>query len=159
MADMLQDDPTFTSSVHYRDPVAALEFLERAFGFELTMAIDGPPEAPEMCHYEMALEGKGRVMVGAEWEQAVRSPASVGGANTQRIHVQLAGDLEAHCERARSAGATIVMEPEDQFYGDRSYRALDPEGHSWTFSTHVREVSRAEAEAALGVEIRSSTWT
>lgn len=156
---MLQDDPIFTSSVHYRDPVAALDFLERAFGFELTMAIDGPPEAPEMCHYEMALEGRGRVMIGAEWEEAVQSPSSLGGANTQRVHVQLAGDLEAHCERARAAGATIVMEPEDQFYGDRSYRALDPEGHSWTFSTHVREVSRAEAEAAIGVPIRSATWT
>lgn len=156
---MLQDDPIFTSSVHYRDPVAALDFLERAFGFEVTMAIDGPPEAPEMCHYEMALEGRGRVMIGAEWEEAVQSPSSLGGANTQRVHVQLAGDLEAHCERARAAGATIVMEPEDQFYGDRSYRALDPEGHSWTFSTHVREVSRAEAEAAIGVPIRSATWT
>ena len=156
---MLQDDPIFTSSVHYRDPVAALDFLERAFGFEVTMAIDGPAEAPEMCHYEMALEGRGRVMVGAEWQDSVRSPASVGGANTQRIHVQLAGDLAAHCERARAAGAQIVMEPEDQFYGDLSYRALDLEGHSWTFSTHVREVSKAEAEQALGAPIRSSTWT
>lgn len=159
MADMLQDDPIFTSSIHYRDPVAALEFLERAFGFEVTMAIDGPPEAPEMCHYELALDGRGRIMVGAEWEESVKSPASLGGANTQRVHVQLAGDLESHCERARAAGATIVMEPEDQFYGDVSYRALDPEGHSWTFSTHVRQVSRADAEAALGAPIRSSTWT
>ena len=158
MADMLQDEPTFTSSVHYRDPVAALEFLEQAFGFETTMAIDGPADAPEMCHYEMALDGRGRIMIGAEWESAVRSPLSVGGANTQRLHVQLTGDLVAHCERARAAGARIVMEPEDQFYGDVSYRALDPEGHSWTFSTHVRDVSRAEAEAAIGSPIRSSTW-
>ncbi len=156
---MLHDDPIFTSSVHYRDPVAALDFLERAFGFEVTMAIDGPAEAPEMCHYEMALDGRGRVMVGAEWQDSVRSPASIEGANTQRIHVQLAGDLAAHCDRARAAGAQIVMEPEEQFYGDLSYRALDPEGHSWTFSTHVREVSKAEAERALGAPIRSSTWT
>lgn len=159
MADMLQDDPIFTPSVHYRDPVAAIEFLEQAFGFELTMAIDGPPDAPEMCHYEMAIGGRGRVMVGAEWEGTVRSPASLEGANTQRVHVQLADGLEEHCERARAAGATIVMEPEDQFYGDVSYRALDAEGHSWTFSTHVREVTRAEAEAALGSPIRSTSWT
>lgn len=155
---MLTDDPVFTSSVHYLDPVAALEFLERAFGFELTMAIDGPPEAPEMCHYEMAVAGRGRVMIGAEWTDKVRSPASLGGANTQRMHVLVTGDLDAHCERARAAGAEIAMEPEDQFYGDKSYRALDCEGHAWTFSTHVREVSRAEAEQALGAPIRSSTW-
>ena len=53
------DQPTFTSSVHYRDPKAALAWLERAFGFEVTMAIDGPPEAPEMCHYEMSCAGRG----------------------------------------------------------------------------------------------------
>jgi len=40
------------------------------------------------------------------------------------------------------------MEPENQFYGDVSYRAFDPEGHSWTFSTHVREVSKADAADA-----------
>ena len=49
----------FTSSLHYRDPKAALSWLERVFGFETTMAIDGPPEAPEMCHYEMAIDGAG----------------------------------------------------------------------------------------------------
>lgn len=155
---MLTDDPIFSSSIHYRDPVAALEFLERAFGFETTMAIEGPPEAPEMCHYEMAIDGRGRVMVGAEFESSVKSPASIDGVNTQRMHVQLTGDLEAHCERARAAGAEIAMEPEDQFYGDLSYRARDLEGHSWTFSTHVREVSKAEAEKALGTPIRSTTW-
>jgi uncharacterized glyoxalase superfamily protein PhnB len=37
------DDPVFTSSVFYRDPKAALAWLEQAFGFEVTMAIDGPP--------------------------------------------------------------------------------------------------------------------
>ena len=42
------DDPTFVSSVYYREPKAALTWLERAFGFETTMAIDGPDEAPEM---------------------------------------------------------------------------------------------------------------
>lgn len=155
----MSDDPVFTTSVHYRQPVAALEFLERAFGFEVTMAIDGPPDQPEMCHYEMALDGRGRVMVGGEWADDVRSPASVGGANTQRVHVLLSDDLDGHCERARAAGAQIVAEPEDQFYGDRSYRAADLEGHLWTFSTHVREVSRAEAERAIGTPIRSSTWT
>src|SRR5688572_15020117 len=95
------EDPTFVSSVYYRQPKAALEWLEHAFGFEVTMAIDGPDDAPEMCHYEMSYEGRGRIMVGGEWMESVRSPASVGGVNTQSIHVSLSGDLEKHCERAR----------------------------------------------------------
>ncbi len=159
---MLNDEPTFTSSVHYRDVKAALEWLENAFGFELTMAIEGPEDAPEMGHWEMSCAGNGRVMIGAEWEEATRSPASLGGANTQRVHVSIPGgaaELDAHCENARANGAEIQMEPEDQFYGDRSYRALDPEGHSWTFAARIREVTRAEAEAAIGQPIESTTWS
>ena len=152
------EPPVFTAAVTYRDPKAALDWLARAFGFEVTMAIDGPDEAPEMCHYEMAVDGRGRIMIGGEWADWSRSPASVGGVNTQTTHVDLDGDLDAHCERARAAGATIAAEPEDQFYGDRTYRAVDPEGHAWTFSAHVRDVSRAEAEAAIGQKIEAVDW-
>jgi uncharacterized glyoxalase superfamily protein PhnB len=152
------DTQIFASSVFYRDPKAALAWLEQAFGFEVTMAIDGPPEAPEMCHYEMSCAGQGRVMVGGEWAEWVRSPASVDGANTQYVHVYLPGGLDEHCERARAAGAAITAEPEDQFYGDRTYRALDLEGHGWTFATHVRDVTRSEAEAAIGQPIVSTSW-
>jgi len=152
------DNPTFTASVYYEDPKAALVWLIDAFGFEITMAIDGPPESPEMCHYEMALEGSGRLMVGGQWSAAIRSPRGLGGANTQSLHVQLAGGLEAHCARARAAGANIDQEPADQFYGDRIYRAIDIEGHLWTFAEHVRDVSRAEAEATIGQPITAATW-
>lgn len=152
------ESPTFTSSVHYQDPKAALEWLERAFGFEVTMAIDGPPEAPAMCHYEMSVGGLGRIMIGGQWAEWVKSPRTLGGVNTQVVHVMLEGDVDAHCERARAAGAQIIDEPSDQFYGDRTYRAADLEGHRWTFAVHVRDVSRAEAEAALGQPIVAKTW-
>src|SRR6476469_5067776 len=101
------ETPTFTAATFYRDPKAALEWLAAALGFEVTMAI----------------EGRGRIMIGGEWADWTRSPASIGGVNTQSTHVDLASDLDAHCERARAAGATIVAEPENQFYGDRTYRA------------------------------------
>jgi uncharacterized glyoxalase superfamily protein PhnB len=152
------EEPTFTTGLHYRDPKAALVWLERVFGFEVTMAIDGPPEAPQMCHYEMAHEGRGRIMIGAEWADFARSPAGLGGANTQVVHVQLPSGVDEHCERARTAGATILAEPDDQFYGDRTYRAVDLEGHVWTFSARVRDVTRAEAEAALGQPIVATNW-
>jgi uncharacterized glyoxalase superfamily protein PhnB len=152
------DEHVFTTSVTYQNPKAALDWLERAFGFEITMAIDGPPEDPAMCHYEMSCAGRGRIMVGGEWADWVRSPGSLGGANTQTVHVALPGGLTEHCERARAAGAVIAAEPQDQFYGDRTYRALDLEGHCWTFSTHVRDVTRAEAEAAIGQPIMATGW-
>lgn len=149
-------DNMFTSSVFYRDPRAALAWLERAFGFEITLAIDPPPDQPTMGHYEMSCAGAGRIMIGSEWAEWTRSPAGLGGANTQSVHVQLPGGLDTHCERARSAGAQIVAEPADQFYGDRTYRAIDPEGHCWTFATHVRDVTKAEA--VLGQPIMASGW-
>jgi len=152
------EKPTFTSSVHYQDPKAALAWLERAFGFEITMAIDGPPDAPAMGHYEMSAGGNGRIMIGGEWQDWVKSPKRVGGANTQAVHVMIEGDLDAHCERARAAGAQIAAEPEEQFYGDRTYRVVDLEGHRWTFSVHVRDVSRAEAEVAIGQPIMAKNW-
>jgi uncharacterized glyoxalase superfamily protein PhnB len=153
------DDTTFTASAHYQHPKAALAWLVDAFGFEVTMAIDGPAGSPEMCHYEMALAGRGRVMIGGEWTAGIRSPRSLDGANSQCLHVQLADGLDGHCARSRAAGAVILEEPEDQFYGDRTYRALDLEGHMWTFAQHVRDVSRTAAEAAIGQPITATAWT
>ena len=152
------ETPTFTVAAFYRDPKAALDWLARAFGFEVTMAIESPGNEPGSSHYEMAIEGRGRIMVGSEWADWTRSPASIGGVNTQSTHVDLVGELDAHCERARAAGAVILAEPEDQFYGDRTYRAADPEGHIWTFSQHVRDVTRAEAAKASGLTIEAANW-
>lgn len=53
-------------------------------------------------------------------------------------------DVDAHFDHAKAAGAEILTEPADQFYGDRMYRAKDVEGHEWFFATHVRDVSPEE---------------
>ena len=62
-------------------------------------------------------------------------------------------DSDAHCARARAAGFEILAEPETQFYGDRTYRCRDPEGHIWTVGQTVQAVSREEAEAITGLKI------
>jgi uncharacterized glyoxalase superfamily protein PhnB len=135
------DRPTFISSVVYRDQRAAMAWLEKAFGFEISeLLVDGNDK---ILHAEMTFGG-GVIMIGSEWFDWTRSPADVGGKNTQRIHVRLDTDIDAHCERARAAGATIVGEPADQFYGDRTYGAMDLEGHRWSFAQPKREVSWEE---------------
>ena len=143
------------SAVCYQDPKAALRWLEQAFGFEVSMLIEDGQGG--LAHSEMRF-GNAVVMVGNEWTADHKSPKSIGGKNTQTVHVQLPDGLDEHCERARAAGATIAAEPADQFYGDRSYRAIDPEGHRWTFAARVRDVSLAEAEAALGQPISATNW-
>jgi uncharacterized glyoxalase superfamily protein PhnB len=144
---------SFTPAVYYKDPMAALAWLADAFGFETTMLIEPSADDPTNMHAEMNLAGKGRLIVGAEWAEWTRSPARVGGANTANVHVDIDSDVDAHCERARQAGAVIEMEPADQFYGARTYRAKDCEGHMWTFGQTIREVSREEAERASGLKI------
>ncbi|MBV8158194.1 MAG: VOC family protein [Dyella sp.] len=148
------DDPfkrtSLGAAVFYRDPMAALDWLERAFGFRRTMVIadkDG-----NLAHSEMRF-GDSYLMVGSEWADYTASPASIGGKNTQSVHVHMADGLDAHCERARAAGARIVREPEDQFYGDRVYAACDLEGHVWSFGQSIRKVSRKDAEQASGLRI------
>lgn len=142
--------PSLMTALVYRDPKAALAWLEKAFGFETFMVItdaDG-----NLGHSEMRF-GNGVIMVGMEWTDDHRSPASIGGKVTQTVHVQLDDDIDKHCARARAAGAEIIAAPEDQFYGDRTYRARDLEGHNWTFAMHVKDVSREEAEKISGLKI------
>jgi uncharacterized glyoxalase superfamily protein PhnB len=137
--------PTFVSALFYEDPAAALDWLERAFGFERSMVItdaDG-----RLAHSEMAF-GDGQIMVGSKWSDFIEPPAGVGGKNTQIIHVHLDHDVDAHCERARAAGAEILQEPQDQFYGDRTYRARDLGGHVWIFGQTVRTITPDEWDAA-----------
>jgi uncharacterized glyoxalase superfamily protein PhnB len=139
-----------TSALCYRDPKAALKFLEAAFGFDLVMLIEDADG--NLAHSEMKF-GDSLVMIGNEWTEQHKSPASIEGLNTQSVHIHLEGDIDAHCERARAAGAEILMEPADQFYGDRTYRCRDPEGHFWTVGAPVRAVSQEEAEAESGLKM------
>lgn len=139
--------PAFIPSLAYKDHRAALQWLQKAFGFELSEVLTDAEG--HIVHAEMT-HGDGVIMIGGEWLDRTRSPVSLGGKNTQRLHVRLEGGIDEHCARARQAGAKIVMEPADQFYGDRSYMATDLEGHYWTFSQSVRDVSRQEMEKASG---------
>lgn len=149
---------TFTPTVFYRDPIAALKWLERVFGFEVTSLITDPQG--RLAHSQLEFGGAS-LSVGGEWEGEIvgparmRSPASVEGINTQFIRIQLDDGLDEHCARAKAAGARILDEPTDQFYGSRTYRAMDPEGHVWNFSQEVREVSAEEMEKATGLKFSS----
>lgn len=139
--------PSFIPSLAYKDNRAALEWLRDAFGFEPSEVLTDTEG--NIVHAEMT-HGDGIVMIGTEWADWTRSPASLGGKNTQRVHVRLERGLDEHCAHARQAGARIVKEPEDQFYGERAYIAADLEGHYWTFSQPVRAVSNEEMEKATG---------
>lgn len=143
--------PRISSAVFYDDAPAAIDFLCKAFGFEVRLRIDG--EGGRIEHSELTYgdgAGEGLVMVGSAGGHSERaeplpcgSPRSVGGVNTQALCVCV-DDAQAHCEHARAAGATIVEEPKvtdygEDYWADKSYRAVDPEGHQWWFMQRVRD--------------------
>lgn len=138
--------PRISSSLFYDDAAAAIDWLCHAFGFEVRLKVEG--EGGRIEHSELTL-GEGLIMVGQTGGKSTRevplpaaSPKSVGGNNTQSLSVYV-DDVDAHCETARAAGAIIRDEPKDEDYGedywcDRGYCAIDPEGHLWWFSQRLR---------------------
>jgi uncharacterized glyoxalase superfamily protein PhnB len=149
-----------TPTLFYRDPMAAIRFLEAAFGFEVAMLLTD--DQGRLGHSELHLDGAA-ISVGGEWESEallgparMRSPASLDGAGTQFLRIGVTGSIDEHCAHARAAGARITQAPEDQFYGERTYRAMDPEGHIWNFWQKVREVSVSEMESASGLKASTS---
>ncbi len=137
------------SAVTYRDPKAAIAFLEKAFGFELTFLLEDADG--NLAHSQMSWGGT-TIMIGNEWSDNHASPAALGGKTTQTVHIYV-DDVDAHFERAKAAGAEILMEPETQFYGSRTYRCRDPELHIWTISADIETVSFAEMEERSGLKV------
>ena len=118
----------------YDDAAGAIEFLCRAFGFEVTMRMDGPDGT--VGHAELSLGG-GMVSVATVWrEGGFSTPAELGGVHSQ-VGCEV-DDIDAHFDRARSVGAVVLGEPVDQEHGYRTYRAIDPEGHRWYFAAPRR---------------------
>jgi PhnB protein len=111
----------------YEDGVAAIDFLTKAFGFEEVMRME---EGGVVNHAELRL-GDDSIMLGDPGEDY--AGPNKAGHRTALVHVYV-DDVDTHFERAKAAGAEIVMEPTDQEYGDRRYDAKDPEGQLWSFA-------------------------
>ncbi|MEX2246285.1 MAG: VOC family protein [Dehalococcoidia bacterium] len=125
--------PTLT----YRDAAAAIDWLVTAFGFEKLMAVPG--EGGGIVHAELRY-GDGVMMLGSVRDDAYGRLASPGGvAPVQSLYV-VVDDPDAHYQRAKAAGARIVLDLKDADYGSRGYTALDIEGNVWSFGTYRPEV-------------------
>jgi len=133
--------PRISSSMAVENAAKHIDWLCKAFGFEVELKVEG--EGGRIEHSEIVLGG-GMVMIADDrndrpWR---KSPKQVGGANTQTMCI-FVDDVDAHCEHARKAGAVIATEPKTSDYGedywtDRSYEAVDPEGHHWWFMQRLR---------------------
>ena len=109
-----------------------IDFLKQAFGAEEMVRMaqsDGT-----IGHAEVKI-GTSRVMMGEAGGEFKPMPTML------HLYVE---DTDAVYQRALQAGATSLMEPTDQFYGDRMSAVQDAFGNQWWFATHVEDVSHEE---------------
>lgn len=117
----------------YSDAPRAIEFLERAFGFRRRLVVPGPNGT--VMHSELEFEG-GVIMVSSPKPERKWAGASAQSSRSAALCVRVA-DPDAHCARAKAAGAEITQPVKDEEYGSRGYMARDPEGNEWYFGTYT----------------------
>ena len=123
--------PNIFPALLYRDAHAALDWLERAFGFERLMVVPGPQGT--VLHAEMGL-GPGILMLAtSKPDRGWVSPRDLPGLH-QTVCVRI-DDVDGHYARAKAAGAEIFYDIKDTDYS-REYSARDLEGHLWTFGNY-----------------------
>jgi len=122
----------------------AIDFYKKVFGALELMRMPGPQG--KLGHVEIKV-GDSKIMLADESEQMnFRSPRAHGGTP---VHIMVyVKDVDATVAKAIEAGAKMMREVQDMFYGDRTGSFEDPFGHFWHIATHVRDVSMKELKRA-----------
>jgi len=118
-----------------------IDFLKQAFEAQEIERMTQPDGT--IGHAEVRI-GDSVVMMGEARDEWKPMPSGI------YLYVN---DTDAVYKRALQAGATSIMEPADQFYGDRSAGVKDSSGNHWWIATHKEDVSPEElkkrAQAAM----------
>ena len=128
---------TVTPYMTLKNASQAIEFYKKAFGAVEVMRMPGPDGT--IGHAEVRLGDSVVMLAEARGEWQPRP-----GALYLYVH-----DTDAAYQRALQAGATSLMEPADQFYGDRAAKVKDPFGYNWHIHTHIRDVPQDELEREM----------
>jgi uncharacterized glyoxalase superfamily protein PhnB len=138
--------PQVVPSLAYEDVPRAVEWLTRAFGFQERAGARLSWDGGTTTWMEL---GDALVNLATAGGHDLHSPKSVGRvSHSLKVYVD---NVDEHFERARAAGAVIVSEPEDGFWGGRIYRTVDLEGHRWEFSQKDRDLAAASWRLPPGV--------
>ena len=134
-----------TIYLQVRDAAAAIDFYVKVFGAKEVMRLLDPKG--KIGHAELRI-GDEVLMLADEYpDYGCFSPQSHGGTGTT-IHMAVS-DVDELTRTAKDAGATVLMEPADQFYGERSAKIRDPFGHEWLLGKHLEDVSPEELQRRM----------
>lgn len=127
---------TIVPCMAYRDAARAIRWLCDTFGFVERSVY--PDDAGRIVHAELSF-GNGMIMVGSvmetEFGRHIKQPDEIGGCETQSAYV-IVNDADVIYQRAKGAGAEILIDIKDEDYGGRGFTCRDLEGHIWNFGTY-----------------------
>ncbi len=118
------------TTLRCRDAIAAIDFLERAFGFERGAVHQG--DDGTVHHAELRYAGEW-IMLGSTSDGSDGRLALESGPAWVYVVVD---DSDAHHWQAVAVGVEIVCDLTDEDYGSRGYTTRDPEGNVWSFGTY-----------------------
>ena len=124
-------------ALRYRDAVAAIDWLTRAFGFEKQAVYMGPDNT--VAHAQLTF-GKGMIMLGSvvddtPYSKLITQPDQIDHRETQTPYL-IVSDADAIYATAKTAGATMLLDIKDMDYGGRAFTCSDLEGHIWNIGTY-----------------------
>ncbi len=130
--------PTIVPSLRYRNALAAIDWLIRAFGFEKQAVYLGP-DSTTVMHAQLTF-GNGMIMLGSvdngtEYGKLTVQPDEIGRRETKGIYL-IVNDADQVHATAKAAGAEMVLDIRDMDYGGRAFTCRDLEGHLWNIGTY-----------------------
>ena len=127
---------TIIPSLRYRNAPAVIEWLCRVFGLQKNLVV--PDDSGGVAHAQLS-SGDGMMMLGSvrdnKWGRFIKQPDEIDGAATQSVYL-VVPEADLIYERAKNAGAEILIPVRDEEYGERSFSCRDLEGHLWTIGTY-----------------------
>ena len=124
------------------DAEKAIEYYKKAFGAEETVRMNAPDG--RIGHAELKI-GDSHLMLSDPFPQSSTKPPTELGGTSVSIFMYVE-DVDAVVQKAVDQGATVTMEVEDQFWGDRFGSITDPFGHNWSIATHIEDLTPEEIE-------------
>ena len=120
----------------------AIDYYKKAFGAVEKFRLTEP--GGRVGHAELDFGGVTMMLSDEYPELGIRGPESIGGTSIS-IHLHV-DDADETLRSAVAAGGTLVREPQDQFYGERSGTVRDPYGHEWNVGHEIEKVEPAEMQ-------------
>lgn len=127
--------PALSPYMTVRDGQASLDFYQAAFGFKVQGMVMRNDDG-SVQHGGMRLGDAAIMFAPAGMSNDMQPPIASGARDSLSLYVYVP-DVDALTARARRAGAKVLQEPADQFWGDRIAIFKDPDGYHWTFATNV----------------------